>query len=141
MEQKNLKKIIEKMTTQNPNYILGKDEKIALDIIYERFKIPEEIRPKLTESITQEVVSNLYQGVINSIMDRVNNILCLPYSLIQLDELKDKTSKIGVETKKSILKVKESLSRLSLNKDLTIDYTIEGAPTLKLVDKLKKEGL
>ncbi|MCX6711926.1 MAG: hypothetical protein NT139_02730 [Candidatus Woesearchaeota archaeon] len=142
MAQENLKKFIEEeMKYKNQDYRLGQDEKIALDIIYERSKIPEEKRSKLTQEITQEIISNIYQGAVNGLKDRINNILATNYILIERDESQGKSSPTLNETKKAILKIKAIADRFSANRNLTIDYHVQGTPTLKLTDILKKEGL
>ncbi len=121
-------------------YRLGQNEKIALDIIYEKLNIPEEKRSELTNLITQEVISNLYQSIVNGLRDRVNNLLTVPYSLIQFNELKGEPFPSS-ETKKAIFKVKQVTDRFSKNRNLSINYQIRDMPTLKLSDILKKEGL
>ena len=124
------------------NYKLGEAEKTALDIIYERHKIQEGERFSFTQDINQEIIGPIYQGLVNSIKDRINNILCEPYISIQLDELEGKIlSPSSVKAKEAIEKIKEILGIFSSNKDLTIYHRINGSPKLTLADKLKKEGL
>lgn len=142
MAQENLKKLTENNNLLEISYKLGLNEMNALDIIYETHKIQEGERFRFTQEIKQEIIDPIYQGIINSIKDRINNILCDPYTSIQIDELEGKIlSPSSVETKEAIMKIKKILDIFSSNKDLTIDYHIEGSPTLTLADKLKKEGL
>jgi hypothetical protein len=127
--------------TFGDTYKLGEDEKIALDMIYERLNIPEEKRCQLTQSLKKEIIGPIYQSTIRGIKHRINNLLTYPYTLIQTEERKGTSSPLSTEAKKSILKIKEVIDRFIANKDLTIDHSIKDTPTLKLANILTKEGL